>query len=318
LGYVSPHVYAMTKGVGFFVCSGYRYLTMSKYWILLIAVALAAVMMAGCTSAPSTPFTPDTTITYPPSTQGVGQPVPVSINATPVQYAEVNGVRLGYREYGSGEPLLMINGFDSTIDTMWNQTFIDILATKYHVYIWDYPGMGYSSDDNATPTISRYSDYAAGLMTVLGYSSMNVYGASMGSSVSQQLVIDHPERVRKLILESVTYSIRIPECKVLFAVINSTWNNSSEPDGLRKEAEANLAWNGTWTDLAGINKNVMLAVGTADILTPQNVTVQIAGQIDGSWLVRFKDLPHIGSRYAPVQYGKNTLDFLGMNESPPY
>ena len=62
----------------------------------------------------------------------------------------------------------------------------------------------------------------------------------------------------------------------------------------------------------------MLAVGTDDILTPPNVTHQIAGQINGSWLVEFKDLPHIGSGYAPVEYGETTLNFLGVNESPPY
>jgi len=62
----------------------------------------------------------------------------------------------------------------------------------------------------------------------------------------------------------------------------------------------------------------MLVVGTADVLTPPPVTYQIAGQINGSWLVRFKDLPHIGSRNAPVEYGANALAFLGNNESPPY
>jgi hypothetical protein len=44
----------------------------------------------------------------------------------------------------------------------------------------------------------------------------------------------------------------------------------------------------------------------------------MAGQINGSRLVRFKDLPHIGSKYAPVEYGENALSFLGTNESPPY
>jgi hypothetical protein len=60
----------------------------------------------------------------------------------------------------------------------------------------------------------------------------------------------------------------------------------------------------------------MLVVGTADVLTPEAVTVQIAGQINGSWLVRFKGLPHVGSHYAPVEYGNNALYFLGTNESP--
>ncbi len=60
----------------------------------------------------------------------------------------------------------------------------------------------------------------------------------------------------------------------------------------------------------------MLVVGTADVLTPEAVTVRMAGQINGSWLVRFKGLPHVGSHYAPVEYGENALNFLGMDESP--
>ena len=105
---------------------------------------------------------------------------------------------------------------------------------------------------------------------------------------------------------------------MLYAVIEATALNPSSSEGVKNEAEANLAWNGTWDQLPGINKSVMLAVGTDDILTPPNVTHQIAGQINGSWLVEFRDLPHIGSRYAPIEYGETTLDFLGVNESPPY
>jgi pimeloyl-ACP methyl ester carboxylesterase len=88
------------------------------------------------------------------------------------------------------------------------------------------------------------------------------------------------------------------------------------PDGVHKEAQANLAWNGSWDGLSGIHKDVMLVVGTADVLTPDPVSVRMAGQINGSWLVRFKGLPHVGSHYAPVEYGENALAFLGTNESP--
>jgi pimeloyl-ACP methyl ester carboxylesterase len=230
----------------------------------------------------------------------------------------VNGVRLAYREFGSGEPLLLIPGFGATMDIEWNRTFLGILASHYHVYTYDNRGMGHSGDNNATPAMSLYSEDAAGLMTALGYDSMNVYGVSMGSSIAQQLVIDHPERVRKLVLDSVTYDVRIPETAGLFNTLQSAAGNSSLPAGIRREAEANLAWNGSWDELSGINKSVMLVVGTGDTVTPQAVAVQIAGQIDGSRLVRFRDLPHVGSHHAPVEYGENALDFLCMNESPPY
>jgi pimeloyl-ACP methyl ester carboxylesterase len=280
--------------------------------IFAIAVSLCLLAAAGCTSTSST-VQPATCQVIP-----AVQPHPaVSFNATPVKYAQVNGVSLGYREFGSGEPLLLVEGFGATIDT-WNQTFIGILATKYHVYTYDHRGMGYSGDNNATPTIAQYADDAAGLMTALGYDSMHVYGVSMGSSVSQQLVISHPERVRKLVLDSVTYSIRIPETKRLLLTIEAAGMDPNQTAGVHREAQANLAWNGSYAGLSGIQKDVMLVVGTDDVLTPEAVTVQMAGQINGSWLVRFKGLPHVGSHYAPVEYGENALAFLGTNESAPW
>lgn len=277
---------------------------------LTIAILVCLLASAGCLGTPGAPAA----TAQPQVEESLSYPA-VSMNKTPVQYAHVNGVALGYREFGSGEPLLMLQGFGNTIDD-WNETFIGILASKYHVYAYDHRGMGSSSDNNATPTIALYADDAAALMPALGYDSMNVYGVSMGSSVSQQLVIDHPERVRKLILDSVTYSIRIPETRLLFEIIESEASNASTPDGIRKEAQANLAWNGSYDGLSGIEKDVMLVVGTEDVLTPQAVAARMAGQIDGSWLVRFKGLPHVGSHYAPVEYGKNALAFLGMDQSP--
>jgi pimeloyl-ACP methyl ester carboxylesterase len=279
----------------------------SLFFTISAALTVCLLAAAGCTGTAGT-------AAQPPVHASPVYPV-VSFNATPIQHAQVNGVMLAYREFGAGEPVLMITGFGNTMDD-WNQTFIGIIATKYHVYIYDHRGMGASSDNNATPTISRYSDDAAGLMTALGYDSMHVYGVSMGSSVSQQLVIDHPERVRKLILDSSSYSVRVPETKKLLGSIEAAAASPAIPEGIRKEAQANLAWNGSYEGLSGISKDVMLVVGTNDELTPDPVSERMAGQINGSWLVRFKDLPHVGSRYAPVEYGENALYFLGMDESP--
>jgi pimeloyl-ACP methyl ester carboxylesterase len=293
---------------------------MNKNLIIIpaLAITIILVLATGCTGTTGTPGTvtpgPSATI-LPSAPQGSLQGFPsVNINATPVQYKEVDGVRLAYREFWSGEPLLMITGFGNTMDG-WNQTFIGILATKYHVYIYDPRGMGHSSDDNSTPSFTHFSDDAAALITALGYDSMHVYGASMGSSTSQQLVIDHPGRVRKLILDSNTYSIRIPETKKLLGMVEAANASPVTPEGTRREAQANLAWKGSWDQLSSIHKDVMLVVGTSDDLTPEAVSVRIAGQIKGSRLVRFRGLPHVGSHYAPVEYGENALAFLGTDES---
>ncbi len=287
----------------------------------LIAIALAIaclVFFAGCTGT-----APDPEGSRPATVQTITQPTPVSISDTHVQYKDVNGVRLAYWEWGSGEPVLLIEGFGGTVanttplQASWNETFLGILSSEYHVYAYDHRGMGYSSTDNATPTISLYADDAAGLIRALGYDSMNVYGESMGSSTAQQLAIDHPECVRKLILDSNTYDARVPECRLLLSILEQSAYDMNETPGVRAEAQANLVWNGTWDGLSGVNNDVMLVVGTADPLTPEQVSVRMAGQINGSWLVRFKGLPHCGSHYAPVQYAENALYFLGMDESPP-
>jgi len=281
--------------------------------IIIIACLLFS---AGCTNAPATPAVTPATVNAAP------HPATVSIANTPVQYKDVNGVRLAYWEWGSGEPVLLIEGFasmvanDSTTSAPWNETFLTILSSKYHVYAYDHRGMGYSSMNNVTPTIPIYADDAAGLIKALGYDSMHVYGESMGSSTAQQLVIAHPEVVRKLILDSNSYGANIPECQILHSTLLQVANDTSASPGLRAEAHANLAFNGTWDGLSGINKDVMLVVGTADVITPQPVSVQMAGQINGSWLVRWEGLPHIGNRNAPVQYGETAVYFLSANQSP--
>jgi len=274
---------------------------------------------AGCTGTAPAGSQPATVAT---ALEAAPVPAPVSISNTPVRYREVNGAKLAYWEWGSGEPVLLIEGFGATVantspaTAAWNETFLGILSSRYHVYAYDPRGMGYSGFTDATPTMQLYADDAAGLIQALGYESMNVYGESMGSSTAQQLVIDHPERVQKLVLDSGTYDARVPECRHLYAVLQATAYDMNQTPGLRSEAQANLAWNGTWDGLAGIHKDVMIIVGTGDTTTPDAVSVRMAGQINGSWLVRYKGLEHIGSRYAPVQYGKTALLIPGTDESP--
>lgn len=220
-------------------------MTPARSSILSIAILICLIIAAGCSSIAGPTQQHTVQVTQPP-VQATQPYTPVSYDATHIQYAQVNGVTLAYREFGSGEPLLMITGFGNTMKD-WNPTFIGILATKYHVYIYDPRGMGSSSDDNTiTPSMSQYADDAASLMTALGQDSMNVYGASMGSSVSQQLVIDHPERVRKLIRDSNSDGVRSPETKKLLGMIKAAADSPATPQGTRKEAQAILASNGSW------------------------------------------------------------------------
>ena len=64
----------------------------------------------------------------------------------------------------------------------------------------DHPGMGYSpvpAVPTAMPGLARLYE---NLLESLGYGPVDVLGFSFGGTVAQQLAIQHPERVRKLIL----------------------------------------------------------------------------------------------------------------------
>jgi pimeloyl-ACP methyl ester carboxylesterase len=274
-----------------------------KRFLPVLLLVLVLCWSAGCASAPPVPAGP-----------AVPAAVAVSITATPVQYADVNGVRLAYREWGSGEPLLVIVGFGVTMEQA-NETAIGIFASKYHVILYDHRGMGQSSAGNASPSIGLYADDAAGLVQALGYGSMHVYGTSMGSFIAQELALSHPGTVRKMILDSPSYSIRVPEIHTLKAYLESVAADPASPPGLRDEAHAILAWNGTEERLPRMQKDIMLVVGTEDSITPEVLSVRMAEKINGSWLVRFRGLPHAGGGVAPEEYGRIALHFLATNES---
>lgn len=282
----------------------------TRRFILAIAVAFFLIPTAVCIA---------TSATRPLLGQAIVHIPAVSIKTTPVKYDTLNnGVILGYREFGSAtsEPLLMIEGFKDTMEN-WNDTFIGVLATKYHVFIYDHRGIGHSRNNpNADMTISMYAQDACGIISRFGMNKrMHVYGASMGSSIAQQLAIDHSGCVLKLILDSNNCGIDsalTPKLNKYLAKDTS----ASTPPGIRQEALACFHSSGTWNDLPKIKKDVMLVVGTIDSLTPDTISVLMAGQIKGSWLVRFKGLGHTGFHRAPVQYGQNALNFLEMDESP--
>ncbi|MDI6874798.1 alpha/beta fold hydrolase [Candidatus Solincola sp.] len=112
---------------------------------------------------------------------------------------EANGIRIYYREMGSGDPLLLIMGLGGNVD-WWTPKFLKSLASRYHVVAFDNRGAGRSEKPPGPYSIPQMADDAAALMDRLGWSSAHVLGMSMGGMIAQELALQHPERVRKLVL----------------------------------------------------------------------------------------------------------------------
>lgn len=116
---------------------------------------------------------------------------------------EANGIDIYYREYGEGDPLLLIMGLSANVD-WWDPTFLGLLAERYHVVAFDNRGAGRSSKPEGPYTIPQMAADAAGLMDRLGWPSAHVLGMSMGGMIAQELTLMYPERVRKLVLVVTT------------------------------------------------------------------------------------------------------------------
>jgi pimeloyl-ACP methyl ester carboxylesterase len=130
-----------------------------------------------------------------------GWPAPLHAEFKPeIQYAQVGEVKLAYYTRGEGEPLLMINGFLSTM-SLWDPLMIETLAKQHQLILFDNRGVGLSTDteENKT-TIPQMADDAAGLLKALGIKKANILAYSMGARIGQQLLIRHPGLVGKAVL----------------------------------------------------------------------------------------------------------------------
>jgi len=232
-----------------------------------------------------------------------------SLDSSPVKYVSVNGVEFGYREFGSGEPLLLIMGFGGTMD-LWNETFVLELAQDYRVITFDNRGVGYSSDSGENYSLELFASDTAGLLEALEIQEASVFGTSMGASIAQELALNYPEKVDKLIFSSPVYSVDAPEAGLLKSMLQSFANNSEINPAIRKQADTNLRWNGTYERLPEIRSETLLLVGTDDEYTPPGISLAMAEKLPKARVIVFEGAKHSGERYFPEKYAEETLDFL--------
>ena len=112
---------------------------------------------------------------------------------------EINGIKIHYREYGDGEPLLLIIGLSGNAD-WWGDEFLRPLAERFHVVAYDNRGAGRSGKPEGPYPIPLMASDAVGLMDHLGWESAHILGASMGGMIAQEIALEYPERAKRLVL----------------------------------------------------------------------------------------------------------------------
>ena len=113
-------------------------------------------------------------------------------------FAHANNAELYYEEQGSGEPLLLIQGLGGT-HTAWLLQ-VRSFRKRYRVITYDSRGLGLSRDGEEPYSMRSLAADAVALLDCLDIASSHVLGLALGGMVAQEVAINYPERVRKLVL----------------------------------------------------------------------------------------------------------------------
>jgi 3-oxoadipate enol-lactonase len=114
-------------------------------------------------------------------------------------YAPIDGLNFYYECAGTGPRLLFISGSGGDLRVQPN-VFASPLAKAFDLAAYDQRGLGRTDKPDVPYSMAQYGDDAAALMDHLGWEDALVVGVSFGGMVAQELVLRHPQRVRKVVL----------------------------------------------------------------------------------------------------------------------
>jgi pimeloyl-ACP methyl ester carboxylesterase len=118
----------------------------------------------------------------------------------PTQFVEANGIRFAYRRFGKpgGVPLVFNQHVVGTMD-YWDPMVTDGLARDREVILFNNAGISSSSGEVPT-TFEQTGANSVTFIRALGLKKADILGFSIGGMVAQEIALQAPDLVRKLIL----------------------------------------------------------------------------------------------------------------------
>jgi pimeloyl-ACP methyl ester carboxylesterase len=119
------------------------------------------------------------------------------VTAVSERTVPVDGVAIHVRETGAGPPVLLVNGLGAHT-AMWR--VLEQALHGFRLIEFDAPGTGRSATPVLPLGVPALARLATTVLDSAGIERADVLGYSLGGLVAQQLAVDAPERVRRMVL----------------------------------------------------------------------------------------------------------------------
>ena len=121
-------------------------------------------------------------------------------HTAPTEFIEAGDVRYAYRRFGKKEglPLVFIPHILGNMDS-WDPSVTDGLARSCEVILFNNAGIA-SSSGEVPATFAEMAKSAGVFIDALGLTKVDVLGFSIGSMIAQNVALERPDLVRKLVI----------------------------------------------------------------------------------------------------------------------
>lgn len=254
-----------------------------------------------------------------------------------------NDIDLYYEWHGAEDApaLVCINGLTASTESWMFQT--PVLAEHFHVLLYDCRGQGQSEKPAGPYRTTQHAADLAALLHALDLEAVHIIGLSNGGAVAMHLAVDHPQRVRRLVLSSTH-----PRADTLMRSKLQSWLTALDAGGplMRFDVATPWIWGRRFLDenedvlatlrnqaaqappnavrglltgamghdisarLAEVRVPTLVMVGEEDVLTPPWYARELAAGIPDAQLVIVPDAGHALPIERSTIFNALTLEFL--------
>lgn len=206
-------------------------------------------------------------------------------------YYDAKGIRTRVVEAGDGEPLIFLHGTGGHAEAFTRN--LAAHAKHFRVLSTDMIGHGYTDAPDTEYTMELLVEHLGNLIDVLGCPTVSLSGESLGALVAAHYAIRHPDRVKKLVMNTgLLMPFREEDKPALRDMLDRTRRATAELT--RDAVRARLAWlmyepeKSVTEELVDVRYGIYSQPGRAPIIGRITQYI-IGGLLDDRWVEKYSN-----------------------------